>query len=638
MIQKYRLYIAGALIALCGILSFTSMLGDSATMDEQAHIPAGYSYLKYADYRINPEHPPLAKDIAAFPLQFLNLKFPTDNDLWTQYRKDYGDSQWDAGRVFLYGSGNDADTIVFYSHLGPLLLTLLFAFYIFKGVTEWFGKKAGLLALFFYALSPTVLAHGHLVTTDIAAAFGIFIGIYYYLRFLKTPSIKTGVYAGIALGIALLLKFSTVLLIPLFCALAFVKFIQSWKQGAWLSAKTYLVGTVLIFVVALATLFPLYFHHTYNYPPERQRSDTESILASFAQGPDPEGKACDLSSDVSFARRKRCLANTVIWMSDKPVLRAWGQYFLGFLMVVQRAVGGNTTYFMGEVSRLGWHDYFPIMYALKEPLSMHFLTLVGIFMALGSLGYLLKRFLGKQDPVAPGAPQESSPTIASIWRGFLDAIGDKYLTEVALLVFLAAYWGSSITSNLNIGVRHLMPVMPLMYALTSRQISVLIDRARQTKYYKHAVGFLIAVLAFQMISVIAVFPSFLSYFNEIVGTDNGYKYAVDSNYDWGQDLKRLKKFVDDNNIQRIGINYFGAGDLNYYFGNKAEGWWSAKGPQDLEWFAISSSFLMGSLGTLDAEMTESFGPRKPEDSYSWLPDPYHPYARAGRSILIYKLK
>jgi len=98
-----------------------SSFQESATMDELAHIPAGYSYLKFRDNRLNPEHPPLLKDLSAIPLLFLNLKFPTDSPYW----QEGVNSQWDMGRVFLYESGNNADQIIQWARIFPILLTLL---------------------------------------------------------------------------------------------------------------------------------------------------------------------------------------------------------------------------------------------------------------------------------------------------------------------------------------------------------------------------------------------------------------------------------------------------------------------------------------------------------------------------------
>ncbi|MDD5099248.1 MAG: hypothetical protein PHP35_02810, partial [Candidatus Colwellbacteria bacterium] len=134
-----------------------------------------------------------------------------------------------------------------------------------------------------------------------------------------------------------------------------------------------------------------------------------------------------------------------------------------------------------------------------------------------------------------------------------------------------------------------------------------------------------------------VTPNYLSYFNEIGGgTKKGYENAVDSNYDWGQDLKRLSSFVKENNINKIAVDYFGGGNPKYYMGEDVvEYWWSSKGnPKDhgIEWLALSVNTLQQARG----KTHEGFI-RKQEDEYSWLLNAYEPYAKAGPSIFIYKL-
>ena len=99
--------IAGCLLLLMFLLAFFSLRGDSATMDELAHIPAGYSYITQKDMRLNPEHPPLLKDLATLPLLFLNLNFPSDSPNWKQETAPAWWVQFDFGNDLLYKSGNN---------------------------------------------------------------------------------------------------------------------------------------------------------------------------------------------------------------------------------------------------------------------------------------------------------------------------------------------------------------------------------------------------------------------------------------------------------------------------------------------------------------------------------------------------
>jgi 4-amino-4-deoxy-L-arabinose transferase and related glycosyltransferases of PMT family len=197
-----------------------SSLQESATMDELAHIPAGYSYLKFGDDRLNPEHPPLLKDLSAIPLVFMKLNFPKDSDYWQKYVN----GQWDVGRAFLYESGNDADKIIQWARIFPMLLTLATALLVYLLAKKLFGPYWALLPFFLFAFSPVVLAHGHYVTTDLAAAFGTLLIFTFVIPKLINPTPKNFIIAGIILGIAQLCKFSLLIFYPLL-----ILFVLIWE-------------------------------------------------------------------------------------------------------------------------------------------------------------------------------------------------------------------------------------------------------------------------------------------------------------------------------------------------------------------------------------------------------------------------
>ncbi len=125
------------------ILSVSSR--ESATMDELAHIPSGYSYLRYLDYRLNPEHPPLVKALSAAPLVFMGLNFPVSQPSWTDNIND----QWVSGNQFIYGSGNNADKIIFWARIGPILLTLLLIALIYLWSKNYWAIGGGFCRPFF---------------------------------------------------------------------------------------------------------------------------------------------------------------------------------------------------------------------------------------------------------------------------------------------------------------------------------------------------------------------------------------------------------------------------------------------------------------------------------------------------------
>jgi hypothetical protein len=162
--------------------------------------------------------------------------------------------------------------------------------------------------------------------------------------------------------------------------------------------------------------------------------------------------------------------------------------------------------------------------------------------------------------------------------------------------------------------------------------SFLINFLKQNKNQKvKIIGsfFILLCLGWYTTSTIYNYPYYISYFNEIVGIDNGYKYVVDSNYDWGQDLKRLEEWIKTNEVQEIKVDYFGGADLNYYipqatqlnpFGGKQKGY-----------IAISTTLRQSGIGEPLPGFNYNPG------YYRWLEE-YKPIARAGKSILIYHIK
>lgn len=597
MSNKTTNIIAVCLLFFVFIIAVFSMRNDSVTMDEVAHLPSGYSYLTQKDMRLNPEHPPLIKDLSALPLLFIKeIKFPYEINAW----KEDVNGQWAFGYNFLYEQGNPVDKMIFWGRIPMVLMLVLLGFYIFRWARELFGNKVALLSLFLFSFSPTFLAHGRLVTTDVGAAVGVFIASYYFLKFLKnsSPSAslrealwaekKNLIIAGIALGIAQLLKFSLILLFPFFGILIFVwAVVQSSGFREFIKSFThYLLSFILIIIVCFVVIWGVYQYHTWNYPPERQVSDTEHNLASFGF---------------------RNLANLVVWAADKPVLRPGAQYSLGVLMILQRASGGHTTYFLNEISNLGWKTYFPIVYAIKVPLAFHFLLII----ALLYLACLIKK------------PFWSRPA-ARIYNWI-----KSHFSEFAMLLFIGIYWTTSLSSNLNIGVRHLLPVFPFTILLVSGTIMYWIKGPRR----KLKTIFLILLLIWQSGTVILIYPHFLAYFNEIVGgPDRGYIYTVDSNLDWGQDLKRLKQWVDEKGIDKIYVDYFGGGRPEYYLKEKYAYWEGTKNPKELpsgSYLAISATPLQGGRGEaipgLEGHVV---------GFYRWL-DNYTPVTKIGYSIFVY---
>ncbi|MEA3453080.1 MAG: glycosyltransferase family 39 protein [Patescibacteria group bacterium] len=570
--------IAAVILGICFLLSILSIQNMSLTMDEKAHIPSGYSYLAFQDYRLNPEHPPLAKDLSAIPLLFLDLKFPTEHSSWTEDLN----GQWESGEQFIFKSGNDADQIIFWSRIPMILLLLLTGWFIFFWVRKLGGNKPALLALTLFSFSPSFLAHGRLVTTDIAAVFGFLIATYFWTKFLRNPSAKNVLIAGIMFGIAMCLKFSLVLLVP---SLGLATVVYAWLQSKRIKTVFKYIGLTIVagLVGLFLVIWPLYQLHIVNYPAEQQISDMETILEDTA------------------------INNFFINAVDNPVMRPITQYAFGLLMATSRVARGNTVYFLGKVTISSWKEYFPVMYVLKAPLSFHFLTLLvmGLWLAAVKKAGLFKK-IGKR---------------------FKQWILD-HLAEFSLLIFFIIYWATSILGNLNLGVRHILPVFPIMYILISVGLSRSMNKMK--KQPKLIISCLLgALMLWYIIASVIAFPHYISYYNELVGgSGNGYKYAVDSNYDWGQDLKRLAQFVEENNIEKINVSYFGGDNTSYRLGdNLAQAWVDEDEAKNKGWIAISATLLQ------ERRAIPAPGYDRDATSLAWLNN-YEPI-RIGNSIFVY---
>ena len=594
------------ILAIMLVVMIASVWNDSATMDELAHIPAGFGYITQGDYRLNPEHPPLVKALSALVAEIVaRPHFPIDTPYW----RDEINGQWAQGAVFLYESGNDADSVIFWSRLPLIILTAVLGWLIFLWTRKKFGAMTALLALTFFAFSPTILAHGRYVTTDIGATLGFFIGITSFIAFLERPDRKRIIIAGLCFGIAQLLKFSLVLLVPIDLILltAWVAAGAMMTFGERMRMALNLFGRMLIAsLIALAVIWGAYAVLVRNYPQEKQLHDTQFLLSSY-------GLRSAVDMDIALIRN--------------PVTRPLGEYLLGVLMVQQRSAGGNTAFFLGEVSAAGSRLYFPLLYVLKEPLALHFLLLVAI--ATGVWKFFRM-------------PREDISIISRMRRW----IG-RHFAEFSALAFIAFYWLFSIKSPLNIGVRHVLPTFPFIYILIAQHTWLWLAPAQDTQARTPArqlsqfaarlivalgkYGVVCLLLLWLVIDTIIASPHFLSYYNELAGgSRNGWKIAVDSNYDWGQDLKRLADFMDQNNIGKISLEYFGGGSPRYYLGERFEPWQSSKG-RPHGYFAVSSTFRQGALGAPAPGFY-----RRPEDSYDWLM-PYEPIAQIGNSIFVYDL-
>jgi len=575
------LKITGAVIVgISLVLIISSWRNDAPTNDEVAHIGSGYSYIEKHNMRLNAEHPPLVKDLAALPLLSLDI----NKDIFglpTYWTGDIAaESQWGFGHILLYKLGNDADKILHTARLPMLLFFVLAAILLFKWLYDLYGSKAALTGLIIFAFSPTVLAHAGLVTTDMAATATILLATYLFLNYLRNQSRKNLVIAGLGFGIAAVAKFSSLLLVPFFLVLALL-YGKLTKDQASRPTLRRLLYTILICVVGFVVVVtPLYYINIYNYLPEQQAKDTQIILH-------------DLYGNSGFTK-------PIVWLSDKPILRIYGEYLLGIAIINQRVTAVGEIYFLNELKGSVGVSYFPVIYILKESLPwliLLALAIVLVFRKRNWEGNAISKF--------------------NYWAR-------NNLVEFSALLWIVIYLGMTLNSNLKIGVRHLLPIYPFVIMLTLAQFAKIRDYS-----WKRIINFATPVLlTWIIIDAFVAFPHYIGYYNELAGGgSNGYKYAVDSNLDWGQDLKRFGQWADNNEVAKIEVDYFGWADPGYYLGDKFIPINSDKykNSQDFKNRNQSGGWLAVSATTL---FQRSYG------AYEWL-RPFQPTATVGNSIYIW---
>ena len=593
--KNYRMII-GVIISFFLAVSLLNAWNDAATFDEVAHIPAGYSYLVEHDYRLNPEHPPLIKALAGIPLLFLDLRFDTTLPFWTT---DVN-GQWDAGKNFLYAAGNNADTVIFWSRTSVVFLSVAFGIFLFAWGRRMGGILTGLFALTLYALDPSILGHNHYVTTDLGSAATIALTFFFFLRFLKNPTWRTALWGGLFLGIAQLTKFSAVILFPFFGFLLLLyvltqrtETVRQWGALLW----SYVNKGIVAIVACIVVIWIGYVPFTIGMPED-----------FFARTIDFYVNKNDTSGSNPLIHSALTTAN------DLSFLRPMAAYALGVVMVFQRVEGGNGAYFFGEVSDDAFPAYFPIVFLIKETLPhllLYATTLIVLsFSAVRAIRAIIQ--------------QRNLPSLFLRLQKFTH----RRFTEISLILFVVFYVTISVTGNLNIGFRHLFPIMPFLFLLTATILSDALKKIhdrRRTLFFSSSLAIL---FFFLIVDVAGSYPFYLSYFNQTVGGPlYGYHYVTDSNADWGQDLKRLKIFLDRHSeIEKIRIDYFGGGNIVHTIGEQRFlPWWDSKRPIEEGWYAISTNFLQGSI--YDGRKTDA-------DSYRWISH-YQPRYRVGTSILIY---
>lgn len=249
---------------------------------------------------------------------------------------------------------------------------------------------------------------------------------------------------------------------------------------------------------------------------------------------------------------------------------------------------GHASYLLGRAYSSGNWLFFPVGIGVKAPLTL---------LALGLAGAGL---LGRRG-----------------WR-------DRDWRPLVPLLAAVAVLAVSIPSRINIGVRHVLPVF-MVLALCGGVAAVALWRRYATTAQRAAT---VAVAAAGLWSTVAVHPDYLAYFNELAGRQPE-GVLVDSDLDWGQDLRRLKDTLATRGIDSVTTAYFGSAVPEMY-GIPVRKKWKRDEPVH-GWFVVSLTLRQRGDATLRRRVWTLY-----PDALSWL-DAYEPEARIGKSLLLYRI-
>ena len=358
----------------------------SITSDEVIHIPAGFYALTAGEYRMNAEHPPLAKMWSAVPLLF----FLPHDDGPSEVSGNFSER----GAAF-YGHFWKLHQSIFFkiwfwSRAAMVVFTIGLGVVVFWTTRQWFGPLPAAFSTLIYAFEPNVLGHGRLVHTDIAAAFVYLVFFVLLYRYKSTPTlVRAGVLALIT-GLAVVTKFSMVVLLPILGALFLIRLWQSRKHSTELRrtvGHSLLGGAVIVFIIQAS--------YGFRNPP---LGPDAMWIQGVAQHPSLVLRTIEVLSPV-FPR----------------------DFLFGIYVVTMHNSGGHSSSLLGQYDHRGWWYYFPVAFALKAPVVFVVFAVAGIIWSLWRITHKEYVFLLPWIPLALYALLAMSSGINIGVRHFLPA-------------------------------------------------------------------------------------------------------------------------------------------------------------------------------------------------------------------------
>lgn len=499
------------LLLLHWSLAVSSSLHKSPAFDEVAHIGGAAMKALASDHRFNPESGLLPQQWAGLPMRWLDVALPSPESPMRR-----SGNVWTTGTALLFGLGNSPTVILLATRSMIALLSVALGFAVHRFSRRRYGQAGGLLALWLYAWSPTMLAHSRLVTADLCAALFLFLSALGMGRLVERLTPSRVLLSGTAIAGAALSKTSFLALGPVACILALWTVFRptpwTWSIGArcgrleerrWRAFAV--LGTAMVMLGVL--VFSIWSAYGWRYRAAGPSDDGGTFLHDWDSSRlAPTSLAANV---LDVARESRVLPESFLWGTA---------YTLG-------TTGSRDAFLNGSVSSRGWVHFFPYTFLVKTPIPFQLL------LALSISRWLLARRRGR----AQLPPEDPAAT----------ALG---------LLFLV-YGLIAVASSLNIGHRHLLPLYPVLFVVAA---GALAPRSGATGPRRRSVALCLLLASVFAVNSMRIRPHYLSYFNVLAGGPaNGWKHLVDSSLDWGQDLPALARILEEETGD-VWLGYFGS--------------------------------------------------------------------------------
>jgi 4-amino-4-deoxy-L-arabinose transferase-like glycosyltransferase len=539
-----------AALLLMALLAIGSYRQESLTFDEVTHIPSGLAYWQQHDTRLNIEHPPLLKMIAAFPLLFTDIRADYTDPSWCE--SGWTDCQWTFGNKFFRDWNSGVQRIVFLARLPMLFLALLLGWIIYRMARALAGSRGALLSLTVFVTSPLYLGYGPLVITDIGLCLFVILSAWTFADLWTTPNLRNAAAFALSTAAALLSKFSALLIGPalvLFCIWSLLK--RQPEDSQKRQRAQYLIGGVL---GAVLVCYLFYWLACYHSTPHSLANARLGALMHFR----PPERILALVTGV--------LSAYPAW--ERPLQPLW-LYLTGIGYL--NAGLSRPVYLLGKLHGHGVWYYFPVISFFKLAPGM-----LGLAATLLVCAFLYRR----------RKPRENSLLIDELNRARLRA----------LTCTLAAFTIAAMRSRINIGIRHFsvpITIVVILIALPIPLVEILWKQSRRTIAYA-----IVALLAAScVITAITAYPHYISYYNWFrLGTPK-QEIVAESNLDWGQSLLAVDSFVREHGISRIYMDSMSPLSPNVYVPRATEWYCDDFSSPSPEWVAVSADFVRRSPPT-----------------------------------------